>query len=215
MHSCNRRLWHELSSGSKHLYLDQSLNIFRDINGWLWKPSMVKICHQYPHTQHQHRSSRKSRDCVRNHQYKDSQQSKSDKFNVATGVKYGVYIHLHHKTPWRILPPLTGEHLEQTTWPPPILTKDPHMVGWEYLVHKNSLTMLGWTIMVRCNRHWRSAGIYHGPLLHLQVSLILNVIPKTCITRRDCAEYCFLSQVNTLNKHREVGSHMPTPRAKP
>lgn len=127
-------------------------------------------------------------------------------------MKYGVYIHLHHKTSWGIMPPLTSEHLEQAQTAP-ISPKDPHMAGWEHPVHQIAPLWL-WTIMVGCTRHWRSAGIYHGALLHLHVSLILHVIPKTWITRRDREEYCFLSQVNTLNKHKEVGLHVSIPRAR-
>lgn len=143
MHSCDRRLCHEFGSGSKHLYLDQSLNIFRDINGWLWKPSMVKICHQMT-TIPTHPASTSLFQEIKGlrSEYKDSQQSKSDKSNVATSVKYGVYIHLHHKTSWRIMPPLTSEHLEQAQTAP-TSPKDPHMAGWEHPVYQIAPLWLG------------------------------------------------------------------------
>lgn len=77
-------------------------NTFTLINLWMFSVTSIADCgnlawsksatkwQQYPHIQHQRPTSSVSRDCVRNHQFKDSQKSKSDKSNVATGMKYGV-----------------------------------------------------------------------------------------------------------------------------
>lgn len=186
MHSCDRRLCHEFGSGSKHLYLDQSLNIFRDINGWLWKPSMVKICHQMT-TIPTHPASTSLFQEIKGlrSEYKDSQQSKSDKSNVATSVKYGVYIHLHHKTSWRIMPPLTGEHLEQAQTVP-ISPKDPHMAGC-FLSQVNTLT------------NHKEAGLHtSSPRARFPTWLVVN----TRFTHYDWVDHNGRMHKNTKVTHR-------------
>ena len=58
--------------------------------------------------------------------------------------------------PWRRLPHLKGEHLEQawTSQPAPILPQrqvlGSHMVRWKYLVHPNTPNAIIWTIVVGC-----------------------------------------------------------------
>ena len=60
--------------------------------------------------------------------------------------------------PWRLLPPFTGEHLAraQISWFAPISLKGKplgsHMVGWKYLVHPDTPTMIGWTMCGRVHQ---------------------------------------------------------------